>query len=242
MVLPVYLAMSAAEMSACPELPSRFGYLACQFSPSGQGITNIPDALPEGAMLILTDRFSCSTHHPKTVITQLRMIMEKFSCESLLLDFQQPPEPEGLAMAGSIVEALPCPVAVSEGFADQLSCPVFLAPGALHTPLEQQLLPWKGREIWMEAALCQECITVTEKGTQFDNHYPAEGLEGGFYEKSLRCRYLTEIQEDRIRFTLFDTPESLTGKLEYAHSLGVSRAVGLYQELGCLFANKNRLS
>ena len=40
------------------------------------------------------------------------------------------------------------------------------------------------------------------------------------------------VSAEEIRFTLFDTRDSLQQKLEKAHSLGVTRAVGLYQELG----------
>ena len=135
-------------------------------------------------------------------------------------------------MAAKIKAELPCPVAVTEMFAKDLDCPVFLSPTPLHQPMDTYLTPWKDREIWLEAALCQEEITVTEKGLKKHTIFPTEQLSGGFYDEELRCCYHTEVSDDAIRFTLFDTPESLTRKLELAHALGVRRAVGLYQELG----------
>ena len=135
-------------------------------------------------------------------------------------------------MVKQIVQALPCPVAVTEPFSDDLSCPVFLAPCPLHTPLSTYLRPWQDREIWLEAALSQEVITVTKDGAVFNSVYPVGSLAGGFCDGQLHCRYYTAVCADSITFTLFDTPQTLHEKLEVAHSLGVRRAVGLYQELG----------
>lgn len=232
MGFPLNLAMTATEMSGCVEFPKHIAWMACQFSPCGQGITNIPKTLPAGAMLILNDRFPCQGHCADLVAHQLAELVGQFSCESILLDFQRPVEEEPEAIVRAIVEARPCPVAVSEGYAKNLSCPVFLSPGPLHIPPEKYLAPWQDREIWLEAALCQEILTVTEKGTAFAPQFPPNFLEGGFFDETLCCFYRTEILEDEIRFTLFDTRDSLSEKLKKAHALGVTRAVGLYQELG----------
>lgn len=232
MVLPLYLAMTAAEMHAADTLPENFSWMACHFSPYCQGLSNLPQTLPQGALLILNDRFPCDGHCPGLIAQQLKEIVEQFECSSVLLDFQRPGEAETESIVTSIVEALPCPVAVSNCYAAELGCPVFLPPAPLHQPLEEYLKPWQGREIWLEAALCQEAVTVTPLGTGFVPQFPTDKLEGGFYEDNLKCRYLTEIHEDEVRFTLFDTRESLEHKLELAASLGVKCAVGLYQELG----------
>lgn len=232
MVLPLNLALTAAEISAHTPLPCPIAYMACSFSPYTLGLSGIPSVLPDGSMLILNDRMDCQGHSPDLVAGQLRDAAERLRCESVLLDFQRPPTPESETMAGMIVQSLPCPVAVTEGFAKGLSCPVLLSPPPLHIPLAQHLAAWQGREIWLEAALCQEDITVTAEGTVFTPSFPPEGLTGGFYEESLCCHYKAKAETDRIVFTLFDTTDSLEKKLELAHSLGVTRAVGLYQELG----------
>ena len=235
MVLPFYLALTAAEISLLSSLPERCAYMACHFSPYTEGISNLPDVLAPGSILILNDRMPCQGHSAGLVAQQLSDAVAHLECESVLLDFQRPPEPESRAMVHAITQALLCPVAVTESFSEGLSCPVFLAPCPLDMPIEQYLHPWSGREIWLEAALCQERITVTKSGTAYAPVFPTQQLEGGFYEKKLHCRYHSVVSTDSITFTLFDTFETLEEKLEHAQSLGVTRAVGLYQELGVRF-------
>ncbi len=233
MVLPLNLAMNASEMSFFP-MPDRCAWMACHFSAYGSGITNIPEALPGQSILILNDRFPCQGHSASLVALQLKEAVAQLECESVLLDFQRPPTPETTTIVKAILDDLPCPVAVSENHAGNFSCPIFLQPNPLHIPLSVYLAPWQSREIWLEAALCQETATVTEKGPQFSPCFPTDALEGGFFDEALCCHYITKTEEDRIIFTLFDTPESLEKKLDLAQSLGVKRAVGLYQELGAL--------
>ena len=232
MVLPLYLALTGAEISAQPSLPASLAYMACSFSPYGPGLSGIPAALPAGSMLILNDRMRCQSHSADLVAGQLQEAVTRLGCESVLLDFQRPLEPDSQAIASKVIQSLSCPVAVTEGFANQLDCPVFLSPAPLHLPLEVHLAPWQGREIWLEAALGQEEVCVTAQGTTAATQFPPAGLTGGFYEDTLRCHYHTAVQPDRVSFTLFDTPESLRKKLDLAASLGVKRAVGLWQELG----------
>ena len=231
MALPMFLAITPGEMAGLESLSGNFAWMACHFSPYTQGITNLPPQLPPGSLLILDDRFPCQGHSADLTVRQIRDAVTQMNCDSVLLDFQRPTDPESLSMVRALLETLPCPTAVSEPYAREFDCPVFLPPAPLHTALEAHMAPWHGREIWLEAALCQEIATVTEDGPSIIPCFPAEGLEGGFYDETLCCRYRTQIQDNQIRFTLFDTPDSLEKKLEKAHSLGVSRAVGLYQEL-----------
>ena len=231
MALPMFLAMTAAEMAASGPIFANFAWMACHFSPYTQGITNLPTQLPPESLLILDDRFPCQGHSAGLVAQQVRDAVTQLNCGSVLLDFQRPADPESMSMVHALLEALPCPTVVSEPYAGDLHCPVFLSPAPLHMALEAHLGPWEGREIWLEAALCQEAATVTKDGTVFTPQFPPREFDGGFFSQKLCCCYHTKIQRDQIRFTLFDTPDSLEKKLEKAHSLGVSRAVGLYQEL-----------
>ena len=235
MVLPLYLAVTGAEMSAFSQFSFPCAYMACHFSPYTNGLTNLPEHLPDNSILILNDRMRCSGHSADLVVQQLQETLERFHCESVLLDFQRPPDLESEAMVKQITLSLPCPVAVTEAFATSLVCPVFLAPAPLHIPLAEHLAPWMDREIWLEAALGQEEIAVTQKGAQFVAQFPSEGLTDGFYDAELCCYYRTKIEESMIRFTLFDTKDSLQKKLSHAHSLGVRRNIGLWQELGNMF-------
>ncbi|MBR3972397.1 MAG: hypothetical protein IKJ99_00420 [Oscillospiraceae bacterium] len=231
MALPLILAMTAAEMAAASTLSNQAAWMACHFSPYSLGITNIPKSLPAGSILILNDRVPCQDHSPDLAAHQLSETLTHLHCESLLLDFQRPPEAESEAMVSFLLEALPRPVTVSELYAEGRNCPVFLSPPALHVPLDEYLIPWQNREVWLEAALCQEDIDVTESGTTFAPQFPPDYLDGGFFDPKLCCNYKTEVSDHQVRFTLFDTSESLMEKMKKAQSLGVSRAVGLFQEL-----------
>ena len=231
MALPLYLAMTASEMSCAGHLPRHLAWMACHFSAGTLGLSNIPQALPEGAILILDDRYPCQGHSADLAAGQLADAAMQLGCSRVLLDFQRPPEPESLAMSRSLLEALPCPVAATPDYAREFDCGVFLPPCPLSSPLEEHLAPWADREIWLEAVLCQEDISVTAGGAAFSCCFPPDGLDGGFFDPELCCNYKTESFPDQVRFTLFDTPETLKEKMKKAQALGVSGAIGLYQQL-----------
>lgn len=197
MGLPLILAMTPAEIAGADTLPEKCAWMACQFSPWGQGISNIPEKLPPGSLLILNDRTPCQGHSPDLVAGQIMDILSQFRCEHLLLDFQRPGSPEADAVIRVLCTRIPCPVIVSECYAAGRDNPVFLSPAPLHMPLQNYLAPWQGREIWLEAGLCQETITVTEKGTVFAAQFPPDGLEDGFYDDTLCCRCRQEIRDRR---------------------------------------------
>ena len=232
MVLPLYLAMTAAEISGSIPIPDYCAYMACQFSPYTEGLTNLPESMPEETMLVLNDRMPYPGHSADLVVHQLQRLVDQWNCESILLDFQRPPDPESMWLARKIADSLLVPVAATEGFARDLSCPVLLSPAPLHVPLPEYLQPWHGREIWLEAGFSQEEIIISKTGAKITNRFPPDGLSGGFFDKELCCHYQIKQETARTIFTLFDTPTSLREKLELAHSLGVVRAVGIYQELG----------
>lgn len=231
MVLPLYLALTGAEISKLQTLSFPCAYMACHFSPYSQGLAGVPESLPPESILILDDQMECSGHDPQLVARQLQNAAAKLDCSHILLDFQRPSNPESQEMVRIITHALPCPVAVTQGFADGLTSPVFLSPAPLHVPLTEYISPWKDREIWLEAALGQEDIIVTKEGTNFIPRFLGDGYTDGLYCNELCCRYRTKIDGSHITFTLFDTAETLEKKLELAQSLGVTRAVGLWQEL-----------
>lgn len=238
MVLPRYLAMTAAEITGIPNPSFPVAYMSCQFSPYTEGLTNIPAFLPQGCMLMLNDRMPCQGHSADLVAHQLQEVVDRCGCESVLLDFQRPPEPESEWMVKQIIQSLSVPVAATETYGTGLPCPVFLPPVPLHMPLAEYLAPWQNREVWLEAALCQEDLHITPKGMSYNVIFPTDMLTGGYYDEALCCHYQSQIDDDQITFTLFDTAESLERKLNLAAELGVSRAVGLYQELGTFLTGK----
>ena len=235
MAIDCYLAMTAAEIHGNAALPPKLGWMACHFSPYGTGLCNLPRELPEGSMLILNDRTPIHGHDPRRIIGQLSEVLETLKCESLLLDFQRPEVAETAALTREIVGALPCPVAVSEPYAHELTCPVFLPPVPPDTRLRDHLAPWQGREIWLEAALDGLVRTLTDAGSAAAPLPPGESPEGGRRDEALHCHYTIRLTEAQAAFTLYRTPEDLTALLEEAAAHDVTRAVGLYQELWPLF-------
>ena len=230
MPLTMYLAMTAAETLGCTQLPEPMAWMACHFSPYGNGISNIPDRLPKGAMLILNDRIPPRGHDPKTVAGQLARLTEEFSVSRVLLDMQRPDCPETTQILRIITQTLPCPVAATPAYAAELSCAVLLTP-ALRKPLTEQLVPWNGREIWLDATPDCERITVTEHGSTVQpGHIPASP-QVVHTDAELRCQYCLELDDACANFTVWRDREQLELLLQDAEKAGISCAVGLYQQL-----------
>lgn len=230
MALPLYLAMTAAEMQENTPLPSKFAYMACHFSSYGTGLSNLPKWLPEGSMLILNDRTPICGHDPELICNQLRECIERLHCSGLLLDFQRPDYEATAILSQNLISALPCPVGLSDAYAASFFCPVFLPPPPLDVPLERHLVPWQGREIWLEAALDGLQLTLTSQGCQAEP-IPSPAFSGGFRDEALHCHYAIQSCADFAKFTLYRTREDLDALLEEATSLGISKAIGLWQEL-----------
>lgn len=227
MGIPLYLAQTSAEFASSAPKPQWLAWMACHFSPYSTGITNLPRHLPRDSLLILNDRTPPQGHDPKAVCQALLETAQRFSCRGILLDFQH----HGCDEVVSEAVKLPCPVAVTERYAAAFDCPVFLSSQPLSKPLKEYIKTWSGREIWLEAGLGYEEITVTEKGSTFSQLQPSENEEYPFYEEYLHCRYRTEITDDQIRFSLYRGKKELSSLLDEAESLGITLAVGLYQEL-----------
>ena len=183
-------------------------------------------------MVILNDRIPIRGHDPGLIADQLLTLYETLHPTRFLLDLQRSSCPETAAAAHRIIDTLPCPVGVTEQYAKDLNCPVFLAPPPLDMTLADYLHPWSGREIWLEAALDQAVITVTDSGSRYCSSSWEEGPEASLYEEALFCHYRIHLTAAKAEFHLFRTSEDLTALLQAAEALGVAAAVGLYQELG----------
>ena len=163
MPIPLYLAMTGAEFLSSHAPPSHMAWMACHFSPYGTGITNCPTHLPPESMLILNDRMPPSGHDPQQIALQLSDLANDFACAGILLDLELPPTSLSRQIVSAIIQAAPCPVAVSAPYARETDCAVFLTP-PLHIPLSEFLEPWKDREIWLEAALEDAEYSITAQG------------------------------------------------------------------------------
>ena len=231
MALRCYLAMTAAEFNTAPKLPCNPGWMACHFSCYGLGLSNMPDSLPKGSMVIVNDRTPVNTHDPQVILSQLQELINRCEPDCILLDFQRPGQAQTEKIVRLLCGQLPCPVGVSEAYAADLDCPVFLSPPPLHKPLGEYITPWQERRIWLDAALDGETITVTERGSRFEPAQIAHLPEPFFTDETLHCNYHIECKPDAAIFTLKRTKEQLNALLDEAESLGIELAVGLYQQL-----------
>ena len=231
MAIPLFLAMTGCEISKNTSLPPLISWMACHFSPYGTGLTNLPQSLPAGSMIIVNDRTPVSGHDPEQITRQLSALVETTQCGSILLDFQRPDDSQTAAITEAIVKGLSCSVGVSEIYARDLPCPVFLPPVPPHMLLSDYLAPWQNREVWLEAALDATTISVTKEGCAVDPHLFADSAENTHHDSELCCHYHVSIEDDRIQFHLHRTREDLSDLLATAEKANITKAIGLYQEL-----------
>ena len=232
MAIPLYLAMTAAEAAAAEALPPYMAWMACHFSCYGSGLSNLPSSLPENAMVIVDDCTPIFGHDPMYILEQLQGLYEALRPESFLLDFQRPDNPESACLAEILTRHLPCPVGVTEDYAQGLQCPVFLTAPPLHRHLKDHIAPWTGRELWLEAAVEAEEITVTREGSKTEPTCVLCLDAPVFEEENLHCRYHIRVTADAAIFHLTRQKQELEELIEEGENLGITRAVGLYQQLG----------
>lgn len=226
----LYLAMTAAELAGNAPKGGNVAYMACHFSPYSTGLSNVPSVLPKGSMLILNDRIPICGHDPHRIADQLKIILENLECDSILLDFQRPRNEETAQLCELLYEQLPYPLGISHHYAGNLDCCVFLPPPPPDIPLSEHLKPWKGRKIWLEAALEAVQLTVRVDGCHRSPLLYEQPTGETFIEESLHCRYRCEVASDEIRFSLYRTADQLDALLEEAAALGIEKAIGLYQQ------------
>lgn len=230
MALPLHLAMTAGEIDACP-LPEHPAYMACHFSVYGKGLQDLPATLPKGCLLILSDRIPVWNHDPRQVAEELLEAVETHGCCGLLLDFQRPAVPLMADITRSITDALPYPTAVTEAYAEGVSCAVLLSAPRANMPLTESIQAWPGREWWLEIVPEVIRYTVTKDASTWEEIQTAEQAYC-HRDTRLCCSYRIDIQEDRAFFTIGRTWEDLKQLMTQAEELGVQKAIGLYQQLG----------
>ena len=179
-------------------------------------------------MLIVNDRTPICGHDPNRIMRQLQEILERFRCGCLLLDLQRPEVPETAALCKMLVRNISCPLGISDLYAKEADCTVFLPPLPLRESLEAYIAPWQGREIWLDIAPETACVSVTKEGSTVTSLPDSLPPENAFTDAALHCYYRAEISEDRINFHLWRNQGSL---IREAEQLGVTKCIGLYQEL-----------
>ncbi len=223
-----YLGATASEMANSQVFSAKTAYMACHFSQSSPGLSNIPRKLPPGSLLLLDDQNPPAEHDPAQVLQTLSKAAAALQCAGVYLDFQRQGYPL-LAEIAARAKDLPCPVAVSQLYSGENRLPVVLSPTPPEVSVEAHLAPWKGREIWLEVALSRKKLTLTAQGCQEGpwEHAPAQG----FREERLCCHYAIQAQKNAAIFHLWRTFEDLQALMTRAKNLGVTHTLGLYQEL-----------
>ena len=224
MAIAIHLAMTAAEFSTCAQLPERVAWLACHFSSSGPGLSNIPKSLPAHSLLMVDDSTPFQNHEPEHIIRQLREAVCALEAQAVILDFQRPYDKDVQTFVCKLQKELSCPVAAPPEYA-QGDSPVFLPPCPLNKPLKNHLAPYHGRSVWLDISPLPAKITVTPRGSHYEVLQDISKLP--HWEANLCCHYNIDIEAERIVFTL---DRDLERWLTEAEKLGVSTAIGLYQE------------
>ena len=232
-----YIAMTAAEFLYAEALPAYPAWMACHFSCYGTGLSNLPPQLPPAAMVIVNDRMPPDGHDPGYIAQQLQELKHEQEISCILMDFQRQGCDGSAAIAKRVFEALDCPVCISEGYAECTDGPVFITAPKPNQCLYDAISPWAGREIWLEAALETQIAHITKDGCQLTTAPFTGARDGAKTVPELRCGYHTEIFGDHASITLYRDAPQLELLLQDARAMGITRAVGLYQQLGCGFTD-----
>ncbi len=233
--LPVYLAMTHWEFHACAQPPQHIAWMACHFSPYAQGLSNIPEYLPAGSLLMVNDRTEPHMHDPSLIAHQLTEAVERLHPRGIVLDFQRPANRQTQEVTAKLLETLPCPVAVTPIYDAESAKAVFVPPVPPNQDIRDYLKPWEGKEIWLETEKAGICLTVNKTGCTTDAT-AALPPEPVFADDNLFCHYGIQVMNDRAVFSLYRTKEDQERLLEKAEKLGVTLAVGLYQEMGVILS------
>lgn len=229
MAIICYLAMTAAEFFTTVSTPPHMGWMACHFSSSGPGLSNLPSALPPHSLLLADDSTPFHGHDIEVISAQLEERANALQVRSVLLDFQRQNQPEVEELVAHLQNRLPCSVIAPPWYAPK-DAPVFLPPAPLYQPLEHYLAPYQNREIWLDAAPLAVEISVTERKCTY-SQIPLSNTENLIHhDNKLHCHYGIQIDASCVRFTLGRTQEDFLSWLDHAQALGVTAAVGLYQE------------
>lgn len=229
MEIPMFLAMTAGEVSGAEELPPHLAWMACHFSPYGTGLSNIPRSLPKGSMLMLNDRMPPDWHDPELAADMLVDVAKRLECSCILLDFQRPENAKTASVVEAVLKQADRPVGVSSCYAEGLSCPVLVPPVPPHLTPEEYLIPWKGREIWLEWSLMGTEIEVTAEGSRYTSLPQFVPSEKAHFDDELGCRYDICVEEERVVFRLGRLPQDIDVVMEKSQECGVALRVGLWQ-------------
>ena len=226
-----YLAMTAAEFSKASHIGTP-AWMSCHFSPWGTGLTNLPIALPQGSMVILDDRYTPDVHDMETVKNQMQELCRHLKPACILLDFQRPKNPKAAEIAHALISILPCSVGISQQYAHGFTCPVLVDCPHPSSSLQSSVAAFAGRELWLELAPEQQRLTLTETGCHITEEALSQLSTPHFFDAETASCYHWTLSQKKATFYVQRDLDCLQKLLLQAEKLGITRAVGLYQQLG----------
>ena len=220
-----FLAQTASEFALTVPEGAKKAWMACHFSSYGTGLSNFPQELPAGSMVILNDRIPVFGHDPGRIAAELTQLVETHSVSHVLLDLQRPGDPAAAGIARAVAGQLPCPVGISPAYAGDLDCAVCLPPLPPHKHPEEWMAPWLTRPLWMELAPVCRAYAIRADGCQWTD-IPYTG-DFPLWDDGAKCHYRIETGADHIRFVL----KRGLQELELLRNTSqIQCFVGLYQE------------
>lgn len=220
----LYLAMTAQELTLFSN-PALSAYMACHFSPYDPGLTNLPESITADSMVILNDRIPFLHHDCRLIASQLASL----PCESLLLDLQNTEPEQAKELITSVLSVVSVPVAVSEQYAVDCPCAVFLSTvDADRDPLAS-LNAWSGRDIWLDMSPGCVCYRIDSHGSRRTREkiFPDSPIHA---DPNLPCHYGITLTEAEAIFYIYRTWEDIARIMDQGKKMGISRCIGLHQE------------
>lgn len=228
MAINFYLAMMAEEISNYASFPENTAFIYCPFDAKA----DISRDIPPDVILVLTDSSPVKPELAEPVAHWIR----RSCCKAVLLDFQLPEQKNSGLFARNLQQMLTCPVVISECYASDLDCPVFLSPLPHHRALQDHIAPWAGREIWLDIHPMSEQLLLTEQGAAIRTISDFYAAEHSHADSRLHCHYSIALEQNAANFTFWRTDEDWQALMEEMEQCGIHHAIGLYQE----WAKKNR--
>ena len=218
MVCKSYVAVTPKEIQNASG--QALAWMSCRFDPKGKGLTNLPEQLPKGSLILVDDLHPICGHEPNLVTRQLKQLCQRLQPCGIVLDLQRPKSTAACNMVRAIAQIKN--VAVSEEYARELDCPVFLT-APMGKKLPGLLTPWKGQEIWLDVPMGQ--------GIMHQGRFTAQqgtALCTWQWDRFLCCGYA---KAGENAYTLCRNKAMLPRLLEEAARLGVTKVLVLYSEL-----------
>jgi hypothetical protein len=205
--------------------------MACHFSPYGLGLSNLPRQLPEGAVILVSDRIPPGGHDAGVVVSQLEELAQQFHPKAIVLDLERTGDDFCAELAAKCDSISGTETVVAAAYAEGLQCSVFLGAAQLWTPAEQWLRPWSGRRIWAECVLQRALVRITEDGAVYRELPWEPPRQEVLADGQQAVVYGVREQADAVEVMLWRGKEQLALWMEKLEKLGVEHFLGLYQQL-----------